>query len=122
MYTAPEHKSVLLLSPLSNAQAASACTELGETLLPVNTSFFQTELVPSLQYQVYQGHYGEGQLYWIQSAAGSTCEAVNVQGSVVFAACDLELPVLCSQSAQFGASAEPTNSLTVHANDLALTG
>lgn len=121
VYTASEHKSVLLLSSFSNSEAASACAELGETLLPANESFFQTELVPSLQYQVYQGHYGEGQLYWVQST-GSTCEAVNVQGFLVPAACDLELPALCSQSAQFSASAEPTNSLIVHANDLTLIG
>ena len=112
---------MLLLSSFSNFEAASACVELGETLLPANESFFQTELVPSLQYQVYQGHYGEGQLYWVQST-GSTCEAVTVQGFVVPAACNLELPTLCSQSAPFGASAEPTNSLTVYANDLAITG
>ncbi|EPT02201.1 hypothetical protein FOMPIDRAFT_1029487 [Fomitopsis schrenkii] len=88
--------SVLLLSPFSNSEAAFTCAELGETLLPVNETFFETELVPSLQYDVYQGHYGEGQLYWVQSS-GNTCEAVNTQGFVVPAACDLVLPTLCSR-------------------------
>lgn len=96
LYTAFEHKSVLLLSPFSNSEAAFTCAELGETLLPVNETFFETELVPSLQYDVYQGHYGEGQLYWVQSS-GNTCEAVNTQGFVVPAACDLVLPTLCSR-------------------------
>ncbi|KZT69951.1 carboxylesterase from carbohydrate esterase [Daedalea quercina L-15889] len=120
-YTASEYRSVLLLSSLSNSEAASACAGLGETLLPVNETFFHTELVPSLQYQVYQGHYGEGQQYWVQST-GNSCEAVNALGFIIPAACELELPALCSQSAPFGASAEATNSLTVQADDLAITG
>ncbi|KAH9922530.1 carboxylesterase from carbohydrate esterase [Fomitopsis serialis] len=121
VHTASEHQSVLLLSPLLNSEADSACASLGETLLPVNESFYHTELIPSLQYQVYQGHYSEAQLYWIQST-GSSCEAVNSLGFVVPAPCALQLPALCSQSAQFGASPEPANSLTVQANDLTITG
>ncbi|TFY56477.1 hypothetical protein EVJ58_g7616 [Rhodofomes roseus] len=82
VHTASEHQSVLLLSPLTNPEAASACDGLGETLLPVNDTFFHKKLVPSLQYQVYQGHYSEAQLYWVQSTSGS-CQAVDALGFVV---------------------------------------
>ena len=112
---------MLLLSPFSNAEAESACAGLGETLLPVNETFFQTELKPLLQYQTYLGQHGAVQLYWVQSTNDS-CETVDASGAVAAAICDYELPVLCSQSARFNASADAGNLLTVHADDLTITG
>ncbi|KAL6306366.1 carboxylesterase from carbohydrate esterase [Sparassis latifolia] len=120
LYTVSEHKSVLLLSPQSRSEAAEACATLGETLLPVNETFFLRELVHSLQYQVYQGAYGEDQLYWVGTS--DACQAVNFFGLAREAACDEELPALCSQSSSFGASPAPSNSLTVNSGNLTITG
>ncbi|KAI0918550.1 hypothetical protein AcV5_002511 [Taiwanofungus camphoratus] len=121
VHTATAHKSVLLLSPRPQSNAVTACARLGETLLPVDTTFFSTELVPLLQYQTYEGAYGESQLYWVGST-DSACNAVNSLGLTSLVSCDTELPTLCSQSAAYGGPPEPTNSLTVFANELVITG
>ncbi|PCH35223.1 carboxylesterase from carbohydrate esterase [Wolfiporia cocos MD-104 SS10] len=121
VYTASQHKSVLLVSPQTHSNTVSACEALGETLLPVNETFLTTELIPLLQYQAYEGAYGEGQLYWVASTS-NTCQAVDDSGAVSAVSCDGELPVLCSQSAGYGVSAEPATLLTVNANDLEITG
>ncbi|KAL6301859.1 carboxylesterase from carbohydrate esterase [Sparassis latifolia] len=102
------------------SDAAKACAVLGETLLPVNETFFLMEMVHSLQYQIYKGAYGEDQLFWIGTS--DACEIVNSVGLVGEAECDLELPVLCSQSSGFGASPEPTNSIIVTSGNLSITG
>ncbi|KZT69948.1 carboxylesterase from carbohydrate esterase [Daedalea quercina L-15889] len=99
----------------------AACEALAETLLPVNETFFTSELVYSLRYLTYEGAYSESQLYYVASS-GSTCQAVDSQGAVSSVSCDAVLPALCSQSAAIGAAAEPTNSLTVSASNLTITG
>ncbi|KZT04485.1 carboxylesterase from carbohydrate esterase [Laetiporus sulphureus 93-53] len=106
---------------MSQSDAVTACAGLAETLLPINETFFATELVPLLQYQVYEDAYGEEQLYWVQPA-GETCQAVDSSGLVSTVSCVSELPVLCSQSAAYGASAAANNSITVYADDLVVTG
>lgn len=89
-------------------------------MLPVNHTFFSTELIPSLQYLVYEGHYGKQQVYRVGPA--SSCQVVNAMGQVSSAACEEALPVLCSQSSPYAASATSANELTVTAGDLAITG
>ncbi|CCM03281.1 uncharacterized protein FIBRA_05409 [Fibroporia radiculosa] len=121
VYTATQHKSVLLLTPRTQSEAETACASLSETLLPINETFFTTDLVPLLQYQAYEGAYGEGQLYLVASE-GDSCAAVNSFGQVSLVSCDTELPVLCSQSSAYGAYADSTNLLTVYADDLTITG
>ncbi|KAL6306365.1 hypothetical protein BKA93DRAFT_154640 [Sparassis latifolia] len=120
IYTASEHRSVLLLSPKSQSDSANACAQLNETLLLVNETFFLSDLVPLLQYQVYEGAYGMEQLYWV--GANGSCQAVDALGVVSEAECNQSLPTLCSQSSSFGASPEPVNSLMVHAGNLSITG
>lgn len=121
VYTASEHRSVLLLTPRAQQDAATACVGLSETLLPVNQTFFSTELVPLLQYQAYEGAYGSSQFYWVESV-GDSCTAVDSLGIVTTVSCDTELPALCSQSSAYGTYAEPSNMLTVLSNDLTITG
>ncbi|KAH9933078.1 Alpha/Beta hydrolase protein [Fomitopsis serialis] len=103
-YTSSTHQSTLLLSPKTEADAATACEALAEALLPVNETFFTTEL-----------------LYWVASS-GTACQAVNVQGYVSSVSCDTVLPAFCSQSSAIGAAAEPTNKITVYASNLTITG
>ena len=113
---------MLLLSSKTEANAASACASLSEALLPVNETFFTTELVYSLGYLAYEGAYSQsGQLYWV-APSGNTCQAVNAQGYVSSVSCETTLPALCSQSAAIGAAAQATNSLTVQASNLTITG
>lgn len=112
---------MLLLSSKTEANAASACASLSEALLPVNETFFTTELVYSLGYLTYEGTYSQNQLYWV-APSGNTCQAVNAQGYVSSVSCETTLPALCSQSAAFGAAAQATNSLTVQASNLTITG
>ncbi|KAH9947519.1 carboxylesterase from carbohydrate esterase [Amylocystis lapponica] len=116
-----EHQSVLLLSPNTSSNAEVACAALSETLLPVNVSFFSTDLPPLLQYQAYLGAYPESQQYWV-GKSGAVCQVVNSSGVVSSAACNEEFPALCSQSAAFRASPSPSNSLTVSSNGLEITG
>ncbi|OBZ67858.1 Cholinesterase [Grifola frondosa] len=103
--TAPTHKSVLLLSEKSQSDAVKSCTELGETLLPVNNTFFTIDLAPLVQYQIFQGAYGESQEYWVESS-GHVCQVVDAHGT----------------SAPFGASPQPQTSISVSSSDLAITG
>lgn len=111
----------MLLSPKTEANAASACEALSEALLPINETFFTTELVYSLGYLAYEGAYSQSQLYWV-APSGDICQAVNTQGYVSSVSCDTTLPALCSQSAAAGAAAQSTNSLTVQASNLTITG
>lgn len=87
----------------------------------MNETFFTTELVYSLGYLAYEGAYSQSQLYWV-APSGNTCQAVNTQGYVSSVSCDTVLPALCSQSAAMGAAAGSTNSLTVQASNLTITG
>ncbi|KAI8969416.1 carboxylesterase from carbohydrate esterase [Trametes punicea] len=121
--TAPTHRSALLLSALrSHQDAANACEALGETLLTVNKTFFKDDLVPLLQYQVFLGNFPPTQQFWVASA-GSICQIVNAQGAVSSSlTCLRNLPALCSQSAGYHVDAAPQTSLTVHSQDLTITG
>ncbi|RPD75515.1 carboxylesterase from carbohydrate esterase [Lentinus tigrinus ALCF2SS1-7] len=123
VHTASSHRSALLLSsPRSHSDAASACTALGETLLPVNKTFFANDLVPLLRYQTFQGNFPSSQQFWVANE-GRACQVVNSKGVVSSSAtCLRSLPVLCSQSAAFQASAQPETSLTVRSHDLTITG
>ncbi|KZT04484.1 carboxylesterase from carbohydrate esterase [Laetiporus sulphureus 93-53] len=121
VYTTSKHQSVLLLSAKSQPEATTACASLGESFLSVNQTFFTTELATLLQYQTYEGRYGETQLYWVASN-GDACQAVDVAGQVAAVSCNMELPTLCTQSSAYGASADSSNSLIVYADDLMVTG
>ncbi|KAI0356107.1 carboxylesterase from carbohydrate esterase [Trametes cingulata] len=121
--TAPSHRSVLLLSsPRLHRDAADACAELGETLLPVNKTFFKNDLVPLLRYQSFQRNFPANQQFWVANE-GRICQVVNAEGVVSSSlTCLRSLPALCSQSAGFHAAAAPKTSLTVHSQDLTITG
>ena len=123
MHSAPSHRSILLLSsPRSHVAAASACTALGETLLPVNKTFFATDLVPLLRYQTFQDNFPSTQQFWVANA-GRICQVVNANGVVSSSlTCLRSLPALCTQSAAFQASAQPETSLSVRSHDLTITG
>ncbi|KAI8976725.1 carboxylesterase from carbohydrate esterase [Trametes punicea] len=121
--TAATHRSALLLSaPRSSQDASKACQALGENLLPVNKTFFKNDLVPLLQYQIYQDNFPENQQFWV-GHAGSTCQVVNAQGVVSSSsACSHGLPALCTQSAGYHVNATAQTSLTIHSQDLTITG
>ena len=70
---------------------------------------------------IYQGNVPSNQEFWVASK-GLECQVVNTQGHVSTSSCLRELPALCSQSAGFMASAETATSLTVHAQNLEITG
>ncbi|TBU26957.1 carboxylesterase from carbohydrate esterase [Dichomitus squalens] len=119
----PTQRSALLLStPQIHAHASSACAALGEKLLPVNKTFFTIDLVPLLQYQVFQKKFPAAQQFWVASS-GPVCRTVDSKGVVSSSlTCSRELPVLCSQSAGFQAAAQPTTSLMIKSQDLTITG
>lgn len=121
MTTAPGKKSVLLIDPKLQFEAAEGCSALGETLLPVNAAFFSTDLVPLLKYQAFLGKYPESQQFWVASH-GHTCQAVDINGHVSSTSCLKSLPALCTQTAAFGASVEPSTQLSVFSNGLTVTG
>ncbi|KAH9947508.1 carboxylesterase from carbohydrate esterase [Amylocystis lapponica] len=101
-------------------QRREACAALSETLLPVNVSFFSTDLPPLLQYQAYLGAYPES--HSIGLVNPGPCQVVNSSGVVSSSACNGEFPALCSQSAAFHAKPSPSNSLNVSSNGLEITG
>ncbi|RDX47285.1 carboxylesterase from carbohydrate esterase [Lentinus brumalis] len=123
VHTASSHRSALLLSsPRSHSDAATACAALGETLLPANKTFFANDLVPLLRYQTFQRNFPSTQQFWIANE-GRTCQLVNAKGVVSSSlTCFRSLPALCSQSAAFQASAQPETSLTVRSHGLTITG
>ncbi|EMD35536.1 hypothetical protein CERSUDRAFT_75111 [Gelatoporia subvermispora B] len=118
---APQHKSAIMLTSRNVLAAEEACTTLGETLLPINTTFFATDLPSTLEYQVFQGVVPSTQEFWVASK-GLECQVVNTQGHVSTSSCLRELPALCSQNAGFMAGPETATSLTVHAQNLEITG
>ncbi|KAI0642658.1 carboxylesterase from carbohydrate esterase [Trametes meyenii] len=120
---AQSKRSALLLStPQSYQEAADSCAGLGETLLPINKTFFENDLAPSLRFQTFQRVFPLQQQFWIANE-GRICQVVNAQGVISSSlTCSRALPALCSQSAGFHVSATPETSLTVHSRDLAITG
>ncbi|KAI0631086.1 carboxylesterase from carbohydrate esterase [Trametes polyzona] len=121
--SATTHRSALLLStPKFQRDAVKACAELGETLVPVNKTFFESDLVPLLRYQVFLENFSPSQKFWVANE-GRVCQVVNVQGVVSSSlTCFRALPALCSQSANFQAPATANTSITVHSKNLAITG
>ncbi|TBU26946.1 carboxylesterase from carbohydrate esterase [Dichomitus squalens] len=116
------HGALLLSTPHLHPDASRACAALGETLLPVNKTFFATDLVHLLQYQVFQKHFPPTQQFWV-AGSGPFCQIVDAKGAVSLSlTCLRELPVLCSQSAGFQAPAQPGTSLTVKSQDLTIVG
>ena len=121
--SAATHSSVLLLSaPHTHGSASSACSALGESLLPVNKTFFQNDLVPLLRFQTFEGNFLSSQQFWVANQ-GNICQTVNAKGAVSSSrSCLQSLPVLCTQSAGPKAVAQSQTSFTVHSQDLAITG
>lgn len=88
----------------------------------MNKTFFKNDLVPSLQYQLFQRNFPPNQQFWVANE-GRVCQVVNAQGVVSSSlTCLRVLPTLCSQSAGFRAAATAESSLTVHSQDLTVTG
>ncbi|KAJ3535117.1 hypothetical protein NM688_g7023 [Phlebia brevispora] len=119
--TAPSHLSALLLPSHSNCDAVSACSSLHETLLPTTGNQTFSDIVPLLKYQVFLGKFNTGQQFWIGSS-GKTCRTISTEGVVNPAPCTQSLPVLCSQSAGFGAGPTAETQLTLQSNSLTVTG
>ncbi|KAI0760186.1 carboxylesterase from carbohydrate esterase [Fomes fomentarius] len=121
--TASAHHSTLLLStPRSHSDALNACAALGESLLPVNKTFFANDLVPLLRYQTFLGNFPQTQQFWVANE-GRVCQVVSANGVVTSSlTCLRSLPALCSQTAALRAPAQPQTSLTVRSGDLEITG
>ncbi|TCD66116.1 hypothetical protein EIP91_001768 [Steccherinum ochraceum] len=121
LLTTGQHKSVLLLQDQLQLTAESSCKALSETLLPVNQTFFATDLVPTLEFEVFQENFPRNQEFWVASQ-GRTCQTVDVQGHVKSSSCLRILPALCSQSTAFGAGPSSNSLANVHSAGLTLTG
>ena len=120
--TTGQHKSVLLLEPQLQAIASSSCQALSEALLPANQSFFKTDLVPVLNFEVtFLNTFPPNQEFWIASS-GHTCQTVDAQGHIRSSSCLRTLPVLCSQSAAYGAGPSVSSMVKVQSSGLTLTG
>ena len=121
--TAATTSSVLLLSaPHTHGSASTACATLGESLLPVNKTFFENDLVPLLRFQTFEGNFPASQQFWIASK-GNVCQTVNAKGAVSSSTtCLQRLPVLCTQSAGPKAAPQSQTSFTVQSEDLTITG
>lgn len=115
------HPSVLLIDSGTHSSSASACSSLSETLLPNVSGVLKQDLVPLLQYQVFQGRFLNGQKFWINSKdSGLLCQAVDTNGVVSEQLCILPLPALCTQSGN--SSFVPTFKTTVATQGLSITG
>lgn len=115
------HPSVLLIGSGSHPSSQSACSSLNETLLPNVSGILAEDLVHLLQYQVFQGHFLNGQQFWVNPESdGLLCQTVDTNGHLGEALCIESLPALCSQSA--GSTVGPTFKTTVSSNGLSITG
>lgn len=119
--TAASHLSALLLPTQNNTDAVSACNSLNETLLPTQSNETFSDIVNLLKYQVFLGNFESGQDFWV-SSDGSGCRVVDTEGIVKPALCTERFPVLCSQSAGFGAGPTAETEVTLAANNLTVTG
>ena len=119
--TAEQHRSILLLQKQNHQSATAACATFDETLLPVNETFFSSEVAPVLQYQIFLQEFTSSQLFWIASLSGD-CRSIDVTGRVVSVPCATDLPVLCTQSAGPTASPEASFLVQTVSDDLTITG
>lgn len=118
---ASSHHSAILVEPDLFRSPASACDALGEKLLPVNLTFFQTDISLQLKYQVFLGNYPTNQMFLVASE-GLICQAVDIHGGVHRVSCSAMLPGLCSQSAGVGAPAKHSTLIDVSSNGVTYTG
>ncbi|KAF1956945.1 alpha/beta-hydrolase [Byssothecium circinans] len=94
------HVGAIILDAVPQASAASACASLNEKLLPKSTLLeHKSDFLPALAYQVYAKYFNTGGSFYIENGT------VTVDGQFNFAEVSAQrLPVLCTQSANNGAS------------------
>ncbi|KAF2642765.1 alpha/beta-hydrolase [Massarina eburnea CBS 473.64] len=100
------HIAALILDPVSQANAYSACASLDEKPLSRSALLkYKPDFILALAYQDYAEHFGTGSSYYIENGT------VTVEGQFDFSpAASRRLPVLCTQSANNGSSsAGPVN-------------
>lgn len=90
--------AILVSTAFCYEDATARCTDLGETLLDPEAQDFSLGLDRSLAYQVYQGNYAKGQLFWV-ATGGKGCRSIDARGKTQLVACSKKLPALCTQSA-----------------------
>ncbi|EIW80191.1 cholinesterase [Coniophora puteana RWD-64-598 SS2] len=108
--TAPDHNGTILLStPLTNANALAACTQLNEPLLQTNGTYFASDMSYLLSYLAYLGDSSATQQYWVATNASITageCAVISQNAGVQSASCDETLPAFCAQSAPYEPNTE----------------
>lgn len=88
--------------------------------MPSVSGTLSQDLVHLLQYQVFQGHFLQGQKFWINPQGELLCQAVDTNGHVSDQLCLESLPALCTQSGN--SSSIPTFQTTISSKDLSITG
>lgn len=115
------HPSVLLIDSGTHSTSQSACSSLDETLLPSISGQLAQDIVPLLQYQVFQGHFLNGQQFWINpNSNGLLCQTVDTNGHIGENLCVLPLPALCTNSGN--STSVTTFQTTVSSQGLSITG
>ncbi|KAK2629552.1 hypothetical protein QTJ16_000372 [Diplocarpon rosae] len=119
---------VIVITPRSEASAASACAALGEQLWSPELS--NASIQVNLDYLAYQGKYSPDQEYWI-APSGSDRRTIDGKGEIAKNTTatfnsHARLPALCTQSAPYSNSTHDDTSLkwqvTVHSNGEYITG
>ncbi|EPS45510.1 hypothetical protein H072_506 [Dactylellina haptotyla CBS 200.50] len=112
------HVGAILLDSMPYAQAAAACSSIGESLLPWETIQSHTyDFERQLAYQSYIGKSKQVQRYYI--ANNVVISATQPDGSIQIVSSpsrDISLPVLCTQSStsnDLSAPATESNKITV---------
>lgn len=110
------HVGALLLDPMPQVEAATACALYGETLLTKATlSAHKTDFIRSLSYQAFAGRALPLQPYYISGGVVVVAGAIEDLTFESFPARDVSLPVLCTQTSQ---ESQPGNSSATSASEV----
>lgn len=96
------HVGALILDPVPQASASAACASLNEKLLPKSTlQTYKSDFVRALSYQDYADYFNANNGFYIE---GGTVEVDDNLSFSSHTSSQRALPVLCTQSANNGAS------------------
>ncbi|KLO07979.1 alpha/beta-hydrolase [Schizopora paradoxa] len=113
------HVGSLLLDPMRQSDAASACESFGESLLSSSTlKAHKTDFLQALSYNAFAGHASPVQLYYIDGGVAGVAETLGELTFQGFPFGNVELPVLCTQSSN---QDQPGNAVATASNQISVT-
>lgn len=113
------HVGAILLDPMDQEDASTACAALSEVLISKNTLLqHEGDFIYSFSYVAYAGRAAEHQLYYIEDGVVGVNEGQNTFDFQAAPHGGRQLPIICTQSSD---EDQPSNAIASDANEISIT-